>query len=325
MAERLIQRAARGLRVAGIGALSLVSLSFWSGPAAAERKVALVIGNAAYAGNELANPVNDATAVGARLKELGFEVILARDVNQQAMRRAIADFADRLSDDATGLFFFAGHGLQVNGRNFLVPVGSTVSSEARVVLEAIDLDLVLEQMTVSGSKVSVAILDACRNNPFERKVRGASAGLAHVTAPEGLLIAYATAPGKTAHDGTGKHGVYTEALLRHLGPGGRIEDVLKRVRIDVVRATKGQQVPWESSSLVGDLYLGAPGSEPATAPAPATGTTLAAAPAAPKPAARPRPRDVDLAVRFEMREAGGSGAGGGGAGGAGGGGGGGAH
>ncbi len=134
MAKRLMQHAARGLRLAGIGALSLASLGFWSDPAAAERKVALVIGNAAYAGSELVNPVNDATAVSARLKQLGFEVILARDVNQQAMRKSIADFADRLSDDATGLFFFAGHGLQVNGRNYLVPVGSTVSSEARVVL-----------------------------------------------------------------------------------------------------------------------------------------------------------------------------------------------
>jgi uncharacterized caspase-like protein len=237
---------------------------------AAEGRLALVIGNGAYKEMPLRNPANDAAAVAQKLRQLGFEVTLARDAGQAEMRRAFAGFADRLGPESTGLLFYAGHGLQVRGRNYLVPVDAAVSSEARVVMEAIDLDLVLDRMAQSGARVNVAILDACRNNPFERSMRGAAPGLAQLVAPEGLLVAYATAPGRMAQDGDGEHGLYTGALLRHIDrPGLKIEDVLKRVRADVVRASDGQQVPWESSSLVGDLYLAAGPSVAEAAPAPA--------------------------------------------------------
>jgi uncharacterized caspase-like protein len=268
----------------------------------------------------LRNPANDARAVAEKLKQLDFDVVLARDAGQAAMRRAFAQFADRLGPGDTGLLFYAGHGLQLRGRNYLVPVDATVGSEARVALEAVDLDVVLDQMAGSGARVSVAILDACRNNPFERGFRGAMPGLAQLVAPEGLLVAYATAPGRMAQDGDGAFGLYTGALLRHIDrPGLTIEEVLKRVRAEVVRASGGQQVPWESSSLVGDLYLAAP-PEGQAAP-------VAQAVAEPKPAPRAATalkRDIEakptpaFATAWYDREGGrGGGNGGGGPGGGG--------
>jgi uncharacterized caspase-like protein len=264
-----LRRGAVALLATLLGGFIMVALAAREA-CAAERRVALVIGNSAYKEMPLRNPANDAAAVAEKLRKLDFEVLLARDAGQAAMRRAVATFADKLGPDATGLLFYAGHGLQVRGRNYLVPVDATIGSEARVVLEAVDLDIVLDQMSGSGARVSVAILDACRNNPFERSLRGSSPGLAQLVAPEGLLVAYATAPGRMAQDGDGEHGVYTGALLRHIDqPGLKIEDVLKRVRADVVRASAGAQVPWESSSLVGDLYLAAPGPQPVATAAPA--------------------------------------------------------
>lgn len=288
---------------------------------AAERRVALVIGNSAYKDMPLRNPANDAAAVAEKLRKLDFDVMLARDAGQAQMRRAFATFADKLGPDATGLLFYAGHGLQVRGRNYLVPVDATVGSEARVVMEAVDLDIVLDQMAGSGARVNVAILDACRNNPFERTMRGSAPGLAQLVAPEGLLVAYATAPGRMAQDGDGAHGVYTGALLRHIDqPGLKIEDVLKRVRADVVRQSGGTQVPWESSSLVGDLYLASSGGQTAAlaAPAPAESISRAAAPMKREIEVKSKP---PIAAAWYDRDGGGNGRGGGagGSGGAGGG------
>lgn len=238
----------------------------WSHPAAAaEQRVALVIGNSAYPSSPLRNPVNDATAMAAKLRALGFEVTLRTNATQRDMNRAVVQFGQKLSSGSVGLFYYAGHGLQVRGKNFLLPVDAEIENEASVRSESVDVDQVLDQFT--STRLSMVILDACRNNPFERRFRGAaSAGLAQIDAPKGTLIAYATAPGKTAADGAGTNGVYTENLLRAMdAPGIKVEDVFKQVRINVARATQDQQIPWEASSLTGEFYFRAPAAVPALA------------------------------------------------------------
>jgi hypothetical protein len=223
-------------------------------PVRAEKRVALVIGNAAYRDAPLKNPVNDARAMAAKLKDLGFRVVQRENTTKLEMERAVADFGDLLDADTVGLVFYAGHGLQIDGRNYLVPIDARIASQTRVRLEAVDVDVLLEQMGAAGSRVNIVILDACRNNPFERRFRSYEGGLAQINAPQGTLIAYATAPGKTAADGTGAHGLYTSELLRALDlPGLPVEEVFKRVRVQVSRASGGAQTPWEASSLIGSF------------------------------------------------------------------------
>ncbi|WP_158283984.1 caspase family protein [Azospirillum sp. TSO22-1] len=229
--------------------------------ARAETRVALVIGNAAYvSGGTLANPVNDARAVAKSLRSLGFEVTVLENVGLRAMTRGISQFGQRLRPDGVALFYYAGHGMQVRGRNFLIPVDAEITSESSAISESVDVDSVMQQLS-ANTRLNLIILDACRNNPFERAVRsGAGAGLAAIDAPTGTLIAYATAPGKTARDGAaGGNGLYTSKLLDAMAvPGIKVEDVFKRVRINVAHATRNEQVPWEASSLIGDFYFTAP-------------------------------------------------------------------
>lgn len=222
---------------------------------AAEPRVALVIGNAAYPAAPLRNPVNDANAIAARLRAMGFEVTLRTDVTQREFTRAVSQFGQALKPGSVGLFYYAGHGMQVRGRNFLVPVDADIQSEASARSESVDLDLVLEQL--GPARLSMVILDACRNNPFEGKFRTArGSGLAQVDAPKGTLLAYATAPGKVASDGDGANGLYTAELLKAMQiPGAKVEEVFKAVRVNVIKATAGEQIPWESSSLTGDYYF----------------------------------------------------------------------
>ncbi|MCM0019558.1 MAG: caspase family protein [Tagaea sp.] len=225
-------------------------------PAFAAKKVALVVGNAAYAEAPLRNPVNDARAVARQLRGKGFEVLLRENVSKAQFNDAVADFGEKLSAGDTALFFFAGHGMQVQGRNYLLPVDARITSEQRVRLEALDVEAVLDQTTAAKAKVSLVILDACRNNPFERRFRSTGGGLAQINAPEGTLIAYATAPGRVAADGEGANGLYTQALLKALAePGLMVEEVFKSVRIEVARASGGSQIPWEASSLTGDFFF----------------------------------------------------------------------
>ena len=220
-----------------------------------EHRVALVIGNSAYPGAALKNPVNDARAISAKFRSLGFDVITRENVKQKDMTRAITQFGEKLSRSGTvGIFYYAGHGMQVRGKNYLIPVDAQISSEASVRSEAVDVDSLLEQLATSA--LGIVILDACRNNPFERRFRGSAGGLAQMDAPKGILIAYATAPGKVASDGDGRNGLYTREFLSMLDePGLKVEDVFKRVRRRVADATADQQVPWESSSLTGDFYF----------------------------------------------------------------------
>jgi hypothetical protein len=220
------------------------------------RKVALVIGNGAYREAPLKNPRNDARAIAGKLGALGFEVMLGEDLGLREMTRLITRFGEKAAGTGVGMFFYAGHGMQVKGRNYLLPVDAQITSEASARSESVDLDQILDQLSGSGGQFSLVVLDACRNNPFERRFRGSGGGLAQVDAPKGTLIAYATAPGRVALDGDGENSTYTTALLRALDePGLPVESVFKRVRGDVSRSTGDQQVPWESSSLTGDFFF----------------------------------------------------------------------
>lgn len=223
--------------------------------ASAEKRVALVIGNAAYPGaGALNNSANDAIDIAAKLKKLGFDVIVRTDMRQKEMLRSLTAFGDKVQSGTEALFFYAGHGMQVRGRNYLIPIDAEIRNEASVSSEAVDVDQLLDKLT--PARLSVVILDACRNNPFERRFRGGGQGLAQINAPTGTLIAYATAPGQVASDGEGRNGLYTSELLSAMDvPGIRIEDVFKRVRVNVFKKSGEAQTPWESSSLTGDFYF----------------------------------------------------------------------
>ena len=219
------------------------------------KKIALVIGNSNYKDVvRLKNPVNDAKSMSLALNKLGFEVTELTDASQKDMNRAIGHFGRKLNADSVGLFYYAGHGLQVGGKNYLVPVDALIDGEASIPTETVEVDSVLAQLTTSA--LSIVILDACRNNPFERGSRSTAGGLAQIDAPKGSFIAFATSPGKSAADGNGKNGVYTTELLKQMSvPNLSIESVFKRVRANVARLTGDAQVPWESTSLVGDFYF----------------------------------------------------------------------
>jgi uncharacterized caspase-like protein len=221
-----------------------------------EARTALVIGNSAYRENALKNPVNDARAMATTLRDLGFTVLLHENASKKTMETAVIEFGRKLAEGGVGFFYYAGHGLQVRGRNYLVPVDAEIDNEAVTRVAAVDVELLLEQMAEARNRVNIVILDACRNNPFERKLRGGSRGLAAVDAARGTLVAYATSPGATAADGDGTNGLYTEELLQALRvPGLKVEEVFKRVRVNVTERSKGTQTPWESSSLTGDLVV----------------------------------------------------------------------
>lgn len=247
-----------------------------------ERRTALVIGNNAYEAAPLKNPVNDARDMSKTLMAMGFEVTHREDVTQRDMKRAIREFGAKIRGGGVGLFYYAGHGVQVKGVNYLVPVDAQVQSEEEVEYEGLDVGFVLAQMESAGNSMNIMILDACRNNPFARSFRSASNGLAQMDAPSGTLIAYATAPGSVAADGAGKNGTYTQELLRFMRvPDLSIEEVLKRVRISVRALSRGRQTPWESSSLTGDFYFSrgdAGGNPPASEPAAGEAEAAAKAP-----------------------------------------------
>jgi uncharacterized caspase-like protein len=219
-------------------------------------RVALIVGNGAYQGAPLRNAVNDARSMSKRLSELGFQVIIVENAGRDALQESILDFASKLKSDTTGLFYYAGHGIQSRGHNYLLPVDAQVGSERALKFQAVDVQAVLEEMEFAGNSINIVILDACRNNPFERRFRGGSRGLAAIDAARGTLIAYATAPGAVAADGDGSNGLYTSELLAALTvPDLKAEEVFKRVRVGVTERTGGAQVPWESSSLTGDFVF----------------------------------------------------------------------
>ena len=228
-----------------------------------EKRIALVIGNGEYAAGRLSNAVLDARSMSETLRTLGFEVLAYENTGYREMRRALADFGERLSADGVGLFYYAGHGLQVAGKNYLVPVDAEIKSERYVSAEAVDAESVLAEMQEAKTRVNIVILDACRDNPFVSRSRGlwgVTRGLAFMPAPAGTYVAYATGPGSVAEDGEpGRNGIYTGELLKALRePGLRIEDVFKRVRIAVQARTENRQNPWDASSMTGDFFFTPP-------------------------------------------------------------------
>jgi hypothetical protein len=221
------------------------------------KRIALVIGNGAYTkAPPLKNPPNDARDMAATLRTLGFDVTSGINVNQRDMKRLVREFGQKLKSGGSGLFYYAGHGVQSKGRNYLIPVDADIQSEAEVEDSGVDASLVLNYMDDAQNGLNIVILDACRNNPFSRSFRSASEGLAQVDAPTGTLIAYATAPGRVASDGTGQNGLYTSELLKQMRvPGLSATEMFMRVRAEVMKQTSSKQVPWEASSLVGSFYF----------------------------------------------------------------------
>ena len=190
------------------------------------------------------------------LRKLGFTVDVKLDATQKQMKQAIREFGNELKRGGVGLFYFAGHGVQSKGRNYLIPVGADIASEAELEDAAVDMSLALSFMEEAKNRVNIVILDACRNNPYARSFRSASRGLAQVEAPSGTLIAFATAPGSVAADGRGRNGLYTQYLLKGLqNADTEVERIFKSVRRSVFQETGGKQIPWESSSLIGDFVF----------------------------------------------------------------------
>lgn len=222
-------------------------------------RVALIIGNSAYAGNmALVNPANDAKAMADVLKRLGFTVIELRDGNKAQMAAAITQVSNSLKGkQGVGMLYYAGHGLQLDWRNYMVPVDANLKSAADVPGQTIDLSSVVDIFKAAGNRMNIVVLDACRDNPFGGNTSSAK-GLAQLDAPPSTFLAYATAPGNVAEDGDVKsgNGLYTQFLLQELKrPTAKIEDVFKRVRLNVRKQSNGRQIPWESTSLEDDFFF----------------------------------------------------------------------
>jgi uncharacterized caspase-like protein len=233
----------------------------------AGRRVALVIGNSAYQHTTLlTNPRNDAADLAAVLRKLGFEIVSGVDLDKAAMDRTVRSFADKLAGASLGVFFYAGHGLQVDGHNYLVPIDAKLESVNGLDFEMVRLDLI-QRILERATRTNVLFLDACRDNPLARNLAralgtrsaGIGRGLAPVESGEGTLISYSTQPGNVALDGTGRNSPFAAALVKHIAtPGEDLSTVLINVRNDVMGATNRRQVPWDHSALTARLYLGVP-------------------------------------------------------------------
>ena len=220
------------------------------------KRIALVIGNANYNSAPLKNPLNDAADISAALRQSGFEVIDQRNATLQEMTRGIREFGDKLLKSDVGLVYYSGHGLEVKGRNYLLPVNASMIREDEIAFQAVDANLILEKMNTAKKSVNILIVDACRDNPFARSFRSVNRGLAQMDAPTGTIVSFSTAPGKTASDGDGRNSPFTKNLVKAMMRADMpIEAMFKEVRKSVVEETKGQQTPWESSSLIGDFYF----------------------------------------------------------------------
>ncbi len=252
------------LRLAVVS-IALIALS-WAAPAMADKRVALVVGNSAYIHSpQLPNPVNDASAIAKALTEAGFEVTVGLDLSKAAFDAKVREFAQSLEGADVGLLFYAGHGLQVAGRNYLVPIDAALKKERDLDFEGITLDFVLKQMELGREdKTNVVFLDACRDNPLSRNLartmgtRSASVGqgLAEVQTGVGTFVSYSTQPGNVALDGDGANSPFTTALVKGVrATGQNLNSVMAGVRKDVLAATQGKQVPWDHSSLTGDFYF----------------------------------------------------------------------
>lgn len=229
-------------------------------------RIGLIIGNSKYIENPLSNPKNDASAMGKELKLMGFDIDLLLDASLQDIGVAIQKYTSRLSKTkAIGLFYYAGHGVQLAWRNYLVPVDASLDRVDDIPKKTYELNSMLAALNKAQNPMNIIILDACRDNPFGKKLPIEQKGLSQFDAPAGSLLCYATAPGNVASDGSGMNGLFTENLLREMrNPEAKIEDVFKRVRLKVRLASKGAQIPWESTSLEDDFYFNAAKIDPET-------------------------------------------------------------
>ena len=224
------------------------------------RGLALVIGNSDYThATGLDNPKNDAYDMNTALEKLGFEVMKFQNLGAAEMKKVIGNYLLKLEEYKIGVVFYAGHGIQNAGRNYLVPVDVELNQAEDIPATCIDTGGILTKMELMEVETSIIILDACRNNPFKNlqtRQGDSTVGLTGTDAPPGTIVAFATAPGKTASDGFGKNGLYTQEILKHIyKPGLKLEDLFKQVRVSVMKKSNNQQIPWETSSLVKDFYF----------------------------------------------------------------------
>jgi hypothetical protein len=281
-------------------ALVAIGIAASSSMARADKRVAFVVGNGAYRNvATLPNPPADAGAMAATLRNVGFDVVEGVNLTRDAMTEKLLDFGRRAQGADIALFYYAGHGIAINGVNYLLPVDADIKSEMDVKLgAAINVDVSLDQ-TMADAKVKLVFLDACRDNPFTARIRSAStrsvnvqAGLAEMKSGEGTLIAFATGPGQTALDGdAGRNSPFTRALIAHISePGVEIQQAMTEVRAQVSEETKKAQLPWGHTNLIGSVYLNA-------AAMPLT-NTVGVAPAGPALAMAPRSGNADVELEF---------------------------
>ena len=231
-------------------------------------RYALVIGNASYEFSALPNTINDATDIAAALETLDYRVTLAFDLKPEKMAKTIREFYHQItSDEAIAIFYYAGHAIQLDNTNYLIPVNAEISDLNSLELNAFSMDQLLYSIKISPGKQNVIVLDACRDNPFqpdetENKndagILQLSGGLAPLEAPSNTLVAYATEPGNIASDGRGRNGTYTKALLKYISKSIPAAELFRKVRNDVIKVTNKKQIPWEHSSLTQEFYFGPP-------------------------------------------------------------------
>ena len=259
------RRVLQGLGISFWGSLITLPSVFASDVKSANTRIALIIGNSAYPKNPLINPINDAKAMSTELSLMGFEVNRLLDANLSQLENEILKFTTRLNKErCIGLFYYAGHGVQLNWRNYLIPVDADIRKPEDIPSKTFELNVLFGQLIKASNSMNIIILDACRDNPFGKTVVVDQKGLGQFDAPPGSILSYATGPGNVANDGVGKNGLFTENLLKEMiNPTAKIEDVFKRVRLNVRLASKGSQIPWESTSLEQDFYFNAAGVDPA--------------------------------------------------------------
>lgn len=251
----------RPTRGGALFVLLLTLLTLWSSGVPAAQRMALVLGNSDYEFGALPNVANDTAALAARLEQFGFAVETASNLDQSQTYNTILHFLAQAANASEVLFFYAGHAIQVNGRNYIVPLDAKIGSND-LVFTLVDLRFLTERLEGLSARTKLIILDACRDNPYS-SAANASGGLAEMNAPLGTLVAFSTAPGYTAEDGSGDHSPYMTALLKALEtPEVGVEEIFKQVRSLVVQATAGRQIPWESTSLISRFSFGAPRSRP---------------------------------------------------------------
>ncbi|MEY4294719.1 MAG: hypothetical protein RLY82_407, partial [Pseudomonadota bacterium] len=218
-------------------------------------RLALVVGNGAYADGPLANPAHDAKDVAELLRKAGFDVVLHVDADKETLSKAVHQFGKQIKNPAVkvGVFYYAGHGIQREWRNYLVPVSAKIKTAGDVLRQTVEMSDLLSYMTHSKGRSFLVVLDACRDDPFGNDYRPTLKGLSPLDAPAGSLLAFSTAPGSVAKDGEGRNGLYTSHLLKEFARSGvKVEDAFKRVRLNVRIDSQGRQVPWENTSLEDD-------------------------------------------------------------------------